>query len=177
MPTTPRIYRPLRPLAAARPWLLLAALLLAGCVAATPPEIHPVPAGSGDLIVELSGLRNDHGVVLVSLFASAAGFPDVPERAQANLNAPLADGRATVTFARLPWGRYALSVLHDENGNGRMDTGLLGIPEEGHAASNNVARRFGAPNFEEAVFVFDHPRVALPITLRYEKRRQGPFGR
>ena len=177
MLTTFLRYHPLRPLAAARPWLLLTVLLLWGCVAGAPSVPAPIPVGAGDLVVELSGMHNDSGVALVSLFTSPAGFPDVPERALANLNAPIVDGRATVTFARLPWGRYALSVLHDENGNGRMDTGLLGIPEEGHAASNNVDRRFGAPSFEEAVFVFDRERLVLPITLRYVERRQGPFGR
>lgn len=177
MPTTPWNHCPSRSLAAARLWLLLTALLLAGCVAASPPESPPIPAGSGELVVELSGLRNDRGAVLVSLFASPAGFPDVPERALTNLNTSIADGRATVTFAGLLWGRYALSVLHDENGNGRMDTGLLGIPEEGHAASNNVARRFAAPNFEESVFTFDREQLVLPITLRYAEPRKGPFGR
>lgn len=177
MATKHRKHRPSRSLTAVRPWLLLATLLLAGCAAGAPPSPPSIAAGQGDIVVELSGFRSDRGLVLVGLFASADGFPVDASKALSNLETSIADDPATVTFTQVPWGRYAVGVLHDENGNGQMDTGLLGIPEEGHAASNNVDRRFGAPSFEEAVFVFDRERLVLPITLRYVERRQGPFGR
>jgi uncharacterized protein (DUF2141 family) len=148
-------------------FVVLLALLLAGCAAAPPP---PTPAGEGELVVEMSSFRSDRGVALVSLFASPDGFPGEPERALRNLSAPISGGRASAAFSGLPWGRYAVSVLHDENGNGRMETGWLGIPAEGHAVSNNVAHRFSAPAFNEATFAFDRPRQSLRIGIRYVER-------
>ena len=49
--------------------------------------------------------------------------------------------------------RAAISVLHDENGNGLMDSSMFGVPREGFGISRIprlVALR--APTFEEASF-------------------------
>jgi uncharacterized protein (DUF2141 family) len=47
------------------------------------------------------------------------------------------DGRAVCEFPGVTPGTYAISVFHDENSNGKLDTNLLGIPREGVSASNN----------------------------------------
>lgn len=49
--------------------------------------------------------------------------------------------------------RAAISVLHDENGNGLMDSSMFGVPRAGFGISRIprlVALR--APTFEEASF-------------------------
>ena len=43
----------------------------------------------------------------------------------------------TANYSDLAPGTYAISILHDENRTGRMDTDGLGIPNEGWAVSNN----------------------------------------
>jgi len=43
-------------------------------------------------------------------------------------------------------GKYAVSVFHDENSNGKLDTNFLGIPREGVGASNNAKGHFGPRN-------------------------------
>jgi len=48
-------------------------------------------------------------------------------------------------------GVYAIKCFLDENGNGKIDTNLLGIPSEQFGFSNNVGR-FGMPDFAEASF-------------------------
>jgi uncharacterized protein (DUF2141 family) len=35
-----------------------------------------------------------------------------------------------VTLDALPFSSYAIGCVHDENGNGKLDTNLLGIPRE-----------------------------------------------
>ena len=52
----------------------------------------------------------------------------------------------------MPPGTYAVGVLHDENRNGRIDTGLFGIPTEGYGVSNNPRPRRRAARFGEATF-------------------------
>jgi uncharacterized protein (DUF2141 family) len=42
--------------------------------------------------------------------------------------------------------------FHDENGNGKLDKNVVGIPKEGYGASNNPARKMRPPTFEEAKF-------------------------
>jgi uncharacterized protein (DUF2141 family) len=61
-------------------------------------------------------------------------------------------GTVTATFSDLAPGTYAVSTLHDENGNGKMDTNVFGIPREGWAVSNNVVTHTHAPSFEQASF-------------------------
>jgi len=47
---------------------------------------------------------------------------------------------------------YAVSVFHDENYNGKLDTNLLGIPREGVGASNDARGNFRPPKFGAAAF-------------------------
>ena len=64
-------------------------------------------------------------------------------------------------------GVYAVSVLHDENGNGKMDKSFIGIPREGYGASNNPPKMKRAPHFDEARFSLNGPDQALEIRLIY----------
>jgi uncharacterized protein (DUF2141 family) len=46
-------------------------------------------------------------------------------------------------------------VVHDENGNGKLDTGFLGFGSESYAYSNDAHPLFGRPSFDEAKFAVD----------------------
>lgn len=59
----------------------------------------------------------------------------------------------------MPAGTYAVSVIYDEDGNGELNTGLLGIPTEPVGFSNNAAGLFGPPDFAEAAIVLTAPRT------------------
>jgi len=124
------------------------------------------PAG-GDLVVQVQGLRNSSGQVACSLYASAAGFPGDPKKAVRRVAAPVAGAAGTCRFAGLAAGAYAVSVLHDENGNGKMDKNFMGLPSEGFGASNDPEAKFGPPKYADAQF--NHPAVAqtLVVHVRY----------
>ena len=62
------------------------------------------------------------------------------------------DQSCTVTFKDVPAGTYAVSYIHDENGNGKMDTNFMGIPKEGYGCSNNAKGFMGPPKWEDAKF-------------------------
>lgn len=114
----------------------------------------PGPSGpTGTVEVFATGFRNNEGQVLIAVFASEAGFPDRGRFAAKRLIATIDNQRATARFENLPAGEYAISILHDENGNFEMDTGLFGIPKEGYGASNDARGRFGPPSWEDARFV------------------------
>jgi len=143
--------------------LLLSALLAAGdpaapaspTPAATVPAAAagaPAPSGaaSATLVVEVEGLKDDKGQLHASLYASEEGFPTKPEKALRHVDVPIVDGKARVVFEGLPPGGYAVAAYHDENGNGKLDTGFLGIPTEGLASSNDAKGFMGPPSFEKA---------------------------
>ena len=55
----------------------------------------------------------------------------------------------SLEIANIKTGIYSISVFHDENNNGILDTGLFGIPSEPYAFSNNPSTGFGPPSFEK----------------------------
>lgn len=121
------------------------------------------PARAADLAVSLRDARSQTGQFRVAL-VDAAGYAGSAGPIAARLLAP--DGAVTrVSFDDVPAGRYALMVIHDENGNGRLDTNLIGMPVEGYGFSNNprVMRR---PTFEEAAFDVGAEPLALDIAIR-----------
>ena len=143
--------------------LLLSAFLAAGDPAApaSPAPAATVPAAAGaapapsgaasaTLVVEVEGLKDDQGKLHASLYASEEGFPTKPEKALRHVDAPIVAGKARVVFEGLPPGGYAVAAYHDENGDGKLDTGFLGIPTEGLASSNDAKGFMGPPSFEKA---------------------------
>ena len=69
-------------------------------------------------------------------------------------------------FTDVEHGRYAIAVLHDENGNGRIDKALM-IPREGFGFSRDPALRMGPPPFAAAAFEVDADIVDQSIRMRY----------
>jgi len=128
----------------------LVALLAAGDPPAPAPPADAAVPPTGTLVVEVEGLKDDSGKLHASLYASEDGFPTKPEKAVAQADAPISGGKARVVFRGLPPGGYAVAAYHDENGNGKLDTGFLGIPSEGLASSNDAKGFMGPPPFEKA---------------------------
>ncbi len=139
--------------------LLLAALAIAPIAIGLP--------GDAVLAVEVHGLRNGQGQVLCFLYASEAGFPADPARAIAKVAAPIAGRAATCRFAGLTPGGYAVAVAHDENGDGRLDRNLIGVPMEGVGASMNPISHFGPPSFDQARFDYAGGAMTLTVQVHY----------
>ena len=117
------------------------------------------------LDVSLDKLRSTKGMVRVCLTADPTNFPACVDDADAvRLSIPAADRH--FTLPGLPPGDYAVAVIHDENGNGRLDT-FAGIPREGYGFSRNAPVRFGPPRFAAARFPVGGVVTAERITIRY----------
>ncbi len=118
--------------------------------------------------VKILDIRNSTGTVACALFESPAGFPI--EFLHSATNVMVIKIRATQArcdFEDIPPGTYALAVIHDENMNGKLDTGLLGVPTEGYGFSNDARAWFGAPSFAAASFPYDGRTLDLTISLHY----------
>ena len=122
--------------------------------------------GTGSVEVSVSGLRSAKGQVLACLTAKAKGFPNCRLDPAARKLAVPAGGAVTLLFSGLPPGSYAVSLLHDENGNGKADMTLM-IPREGFGFSRDAAARFGPPKFSAAAFDVGADEVSVPIRMRY----------
>jgi uncharacterized protein (DUF2141 family) len=146
------------------------AVSLTGAVLAAVGALGQTPAPTQNVIhVEIKGLRNDKGQMLCALYSSAEieSFPKKADKAVARLTAPIGGGKAICEFAGiLPW-TYAVSVVHDENSNGKLDTNFIGMPREGVGASNDAKGHMGPPKFSAASFRYDGGRFDLTIHIRY----------
>ncbi|WP_448519842.1 DUF2141 domain-containing protein [Rhodoflexus sp.] len=123
-------------------------------------------AQTGKIIVEVSNLRTNSGKVLAAIYPSEKGFMKDEKSALATAQAVVSGNTAKIIF-EVPYGEYAFSLLHDENGNGKMDTNMLGIPKEGYAASNNAKNSLGAPKYADAKFKLDKPEIRQQIQMIY----------
>jgi uncharacterized protein (DUF2141 family) len=127
-----------------------------------------VSAGTGGtaaaltLTIEVAGARSAQGSVNAALYASETGWLKVDNAVQAH-KLPSAGDKTVLVFTGLAPGRYALSAYHDENGNGRLDTNVLGMPTERYAFTGSPT--MGAPSFGEAV-IDVQADTTLQLTLR-----------
>lgn len=142
--------------------------LVLGFSLLSPSAFAPAQPGQERLIhIEISGLHNDRGRVLCALFSSAVDFPKGTDKAVGHASSDVSHGRAVCEFHGIPSGTYAVSVFHDENFNGKLDTNFMGIPREGVGASNDAKGHFGPPKFAAAAFHFSGGRLELKITINY----------
>jgi Uncharacterized protein conserved in bacteria len=70
-----------------------------------------------------------------------------------------------LTFENVAPGDYAFMVMHDENGNNRLDMGDRG-PTEGWAMSNG-ANLEGYPTFDAQKFTVGTGPVTLTVPMHY----------
>lgn len=130
--------------------------------------VFPVEASSGGVLTaHVNGLHSVRGQVGCMLFGSAQGFPKEPDKAIQRMWCPIAGAEARCAFESIPAGTYAVACFHDENGNGKLDLGLFGIPKEGTAASNNAKGFMGPPSFADAKFAFSGQPTDLPLRMSY----------
>ena len=125
------------------------------------------PVALCSLEVRIKGAENADGNLSLLVFNSKTGFPSDASKACKYSIVKATGSYQSVVFENLPAGTYAVAVMHDQNGNGQLDTNLFGIPQEGIGVSNNALNTFGPPMFEETSFSLNEQRKVIEITLDY----------
>ncbi|MFO8148369.1 MAG: DUF2141 domain-containing protein [Bacteroidota bacterium] len=129
----------------------------------------PVQETNYSLTINVENLRNSKGVVQYALYNREGSIPDEKyERYFRKGIAEISKERSTLTFNDLPAGNYAISILHDENKNGKIDKKfLLPIPSEGVGISNYQSIGFSnRPNFSKASFPVDS-NMTMDVKIIY----------
>ena len=135
--------------------MALAAIWLAS-VGATP---------AAGLDVTVSGLRSERGTLQACLTTEPDHFPDCKDDPNARrLTVSATDPH--LRFSNLASGDYALALIHDENGNEKLDT-RLGIPIEGVGFSRNPRLLFGPPRFSSAALDLSSGMDRETVKMRY----------
>lgn len=145
----------------------VAACLLALAAACVPGQAlgEEEARRTGAITVVFHGCESDAGAALVALLDSEEAY-DSESRAFREARSEIVSGEARVTFEGVPFGTYALKVIHDENGNGELDTSFVGLPKEAFGFSNDAMGRFGPPDFEAASFELRQPVLVVQVRAR-----------
>ena len=110
--------------------------------------ISPLATLAADLSLNVADGPAAEATLYVALYNDAASYAD--SKAVASQTAPMQGGKARLVFTGLAPGRYALRAFADENGNGKLDTNLIGMPTERYGFSNDAKGNRAAPAFEAA---------------------------
>ncbi len=114
-----------------------------------------------NLKVEVTGLKSNKGQVMIGLYNSENDFLKKTFKGNVVL---ISDKKAIITFSNIPKGEYAVSVFHDENSNGKLDSNFLGVPKEDYASSNGAKGFMGPPKYKDAKFVVKQDKtISLKI--------------
>lgn len=153
-------------------WIVRGSLLAALTVAA-----QRVPGGRYEaavpgqplceLQIHVTGFRNNKGKAGGVVFASPLGWPEDRSHTVVHGGFAIRDRQATEEF-RLPPGRYAIAVIHDENENEKLDRNFLGIPREGFGFANNPRVTFSTPTWQAASTNVTCPVTRVEIRLIYK---------
>ena len=104
---------------------------------------------TANLTINISGLNSDKGTLLIGLYNNKETF--LKKHFKGDV-VKIKDKKSLVIFKDLPKGEYAVSFIHDENNNNKMDTNFMKIPKEDYGCSNNARGFMGPPKYNDAKF-------------------------
>jgi len=144
------------------PLLVAGVAMLSGALHA---EAAGMPSTGGDtLAVTVTGLHSAKGQLVACLWQDRSGFPSCEKsRTARRITVPVAGATMHLAFAGIAPGAYAVTVVHDEDDNGRLKHNVIGMPEEGVGISND---RGGMPAFARSL-VEVGPNSAITVRVKY----------
>ena len=128
------------------------------------------PENLYSLTVTVNNLRNSDGTMIFALYNENGSIPDQKfKKYYRKETVRIVGKKSEITFNNLPQGLYAVTILHDENNNEKIDTKfMLPLPKEGVGFSNY--EDFGLsnkPNFSKASFqLIKNTTIAINVIYK-----------
>ena len=116
---------------------------------------------SYSITVKVEKADSNEGKMLISIFSTETNFLT---KSYKNAKSEISNNGCIVTFEDIPEGTYAVSIFHDENDNGKLDSNFMGIPKEDYGCSNNAKGFMGPPKWKDAKFQLKEDS-SITITL------------
>jgi uncharacterized protein (DUF2141 family) len=132
------------------------------------PNIAYGPDAKTTLSVSAEGFKNTKGQAIIAVYPSKETWLQ-PEKAIRLQKVKPVRAEINVKFEDLAPGTYAVSVIHDENENGKLDMRYFPIPRprEGAGVSNDARKNMGPPSWEDSRFTLSSAGAAIHIKIRY----------
>jgi uncharacterized protein (DUF2141 family) len=100
------------------------------------------------LDLTVNNIKKVSGVVVISIYNDENSFP-IDGREFRKLSVEVSASTAWCTINKLPKGKYAIAIFHDQNADGICNLGLFGVPKEGFGFSKNYRPKLKAPTFDD----------------------------
>ena len=104
-----------------------------------------------NLTIEVCDIEKVEGHLYVAIYNSEETFMKKPLTA---FRIDVKDTSLSIPCQGLPTGTYAISLFQDENGNGKLDNAVFGIPTEKYGFSNDAQGVMGLPSYDKCSFTF-----------------------
>lgn len=120
---------------------------------------------SADLSVTVENVPVNRGTLLIGIYDSADTFR-VNQLSQ-SIKVPVKQkGSISAVIPNLKPGKYAIAVVHDLNGNDKLDRGGFKIPIEPFGFTNNPKIMFGPPKFDQCVINVEEKQNKVRVVLK-----------
>ncbi|NJL61205.1 MAG: DUF2141 domain-containing protein [Methylacidiphilales bacterium] len=146
-------------------WSLFSLTTIAGISLATMVNAE----SNSTLTVVINGVRySPGGKICMRVFSGNKGFPNSDESEVKSACVPITGNSIKKQFSGLKPGTYAVGIIADENGDEKLNTDWLGIPQEGFGISRNpkVSVTTGTPKFSDASFPV-RKNITININMKY----------
>jgi uncharacterized protein (DUF2141 family) len=116
---------------------------------------------AADVSVRVSGIADGVGTLRVAACTEA----EFLKTCRLTGSVPARSGSIDVRIGAVPTGRYAIQAFHDRDNDGKLATGILGLPAEPFGFSRAPSMRFGPPAFADAAVDIDGRQTIVPVAL------------
>ena len=123
-----------------------------------------VTGDEGKITVKIKDIEHKGGIMMVALFCEEDKFLKEPSFYK---EVPVTrESELEVSFDNIPYKRWAVSIYHDLDRNGELNSNALMIPKEPIGFSNEYFPKFGPPRFKNAAFELHEEEIRLTVHLK-----------
>jgi uncharacterized protein (DUF2141 family) len=115
------------------------------------------------LKLKIVNIKKVQGDIYIAVYDNEQ---DYMENRFAEAIAPVEKEGEMETEVKIPYGKYAVTIFHDVNGDTELNSNFMGIPKEPYGFSNNPRAMFGPPSFEQSLFEFKEDGQQIEINLK-----------
>jgi len=124
-------------------------------------------AQAQEIRVKVTGIRSGKGKIILNVFKDNDTYnKERPCKKFVFDKKDLANGTLTVNCVLEP-GTYGLTLIDDENENGKIDKNLIGMPKEGFGFSNFFMEKMKKPVFDDFKVELKFPNNKVGIKVKY----------
>jgi hypothetical protein len=118
--------------------------------------------------VTIKDIKTPKGQILMGIYKDDVSFDkEIPYKKVQSFKTKISNG-TLILEVKLEPGKYGISLMDDENFNGKMDFSFLGIPKEGFGFSNYYHTGLTKPKLNSFAFeVLDNKNTKVEVKMRY----------